>query len=137
MFYIATPYIVFKYANICCYHKYVQYLLISAWLWNSKKGGSLKATFLVKNRYTQRKPLYFENTGSASSSKIGHDFKKWSGSKIEVRKKCFFYKKWSPKLIFIRIFFWKNSVDFYIENWLWKYDFGTFLQTITHHRIVF
>ena len=31
--------------------------------------------------------LYFENTGSASSSKIGHDFRKYSGSKIEVRKK--------------------------------------------------
>ena len=36
-----------------------------------------------KNQYTQRKPLYFENTGSAS------------GSKIEVRK------KWSPKLTFL------------------------------------
>ena len=28
--------------------------------------------------------MYFENMGSASSSKIGHDFKKLSGSKIKV-----------------------------------------------------
>ena len=32
---------------------------------------------------------YFENTGSASWSKIGHDFRKKCGSNIEVRKKCF------------------------------------------------
>ena len=33
-----------------------------------------------------------------------------SGSKIEVRKKVF-YNKWSPKLIFLNVFF-LNSVDF-------------------------
>ena len=48
--------------------------------------------FLDKNQYTHRKPLYFENTGSASSSKIGHDFRKESGLKIEVRKKCVLQK---------------------------------------------
>ena len=42
-----------------------------------------------------------------SSSKIGHDFRKYSGSKIEVRKKMFFYRKWSPKLIFLNVFFFK------------------------------
>ena len=35
-----------------------------------------KAQLLAKSQYTQRKPLYFENTGSASLSKIGHDFRK-------------------------------------------------------------
>ena len=50
---------------------------------------------MAKNQYTQRKPLYFEK----SSSKIGHDFRKKSGSKIEVRKNVF-DKKWSPKLTF-------------------------------------
>ena len=49
---------------------------ISVWLWNFKVGGSQKERFWAKNQYTQRKALYFENTGSASSSKIGHDFRK-------------------------------------------------------------
>ena len=37
----------------------------------------------------KQEPLYFENRRSASLSKIGHDFRKQRGSKIEVRKKCF------------------------------------------------
>ena len=43
-----------------------KYKLISVRLWNFQDGGS----------YTQRKPLYFENTGCTNSSKIGHDFRK-------------------------------------------------------------
>ena len=62
--------------------------------------GPKKARFLAKNQYAQRKPLYFENTGSTSLSKIRHDFRK----KIEVRKNVFFYKKMSPKLIFLNDF---------------------------------
>ena len=55
--------------------------------------GLKKQDFWPKiNICTQRKPLYFEITWSASSSKIGHDFRKKSGSKIEVRKKYFFTK---------------------------------------------
>ena len=50
--------------------------MVSVRLWNFKDGGSYKAKFLAKNQYTQRKPWYFETTGSASSSKIGHDFRK-------------------------------------------------------------
>ena len=39
-----------------------------------------------------------------------------SGSKIEVRKKCFFIK-WSPKLIFLNDFFFENILlIFDIEN---------------------
>ena len=30
----------------------------------------------------------------------------------------------------------KNPFIFDIDNWLWKYDFGTFWQTIIHCRIV-
>ena len=53
--------------------------------------GPKNQVFFAKNQYTtQRKPVYFENTGSASSS-IGHDFSK-CGSKIEVRKKCILQK---------------------------------------------
>ena len=40
--------------------------------------------------------------------------------KLKLEKKVF-YKKWSPKLIFL--------------NWLWKYDFGTFWQTGISRRI--
>ena len=52
------------------------YIIMSVRLWNFKDGGSYKARFLAKYQYTQRKPLYFKNTGSANSSKIGHDFRK-------------------------------------------------------------
>ena len=48
--------------------------------------GRKKQDFWPKIDMLKGKPLYFENTGSASSSKIGHDFRKQSGSKIEVRK---------------------------------------------------
>ena len=49
---------------------------MSVRLWNFKDDGSLNASFLPKNRHAQKKPLYFENSGSTSSSKIGHDFRK-------------------------------------------------------------
>ena len=49
--------------------------------------GPKKQDFWAKiNIRTQRKPLYFQNTGSATSSKIWHDFRKQSGSKIGVKK---------------------------------------------------
>ena len=50
---------------------------------------------------------------------------------------CFFTKKWSPKLIFLNDFFFEKIPSIFdIENWLWKYGFGTFWQTINHCRIV-
>ena len=58
-----------------CVEKSSASAVISVWFWNFKVGGSLKVRFLAKNQYTQRKSMYFENTGSASSSKIGHDFR--------------------------------------------------------------
>ena len=52
-----------------------------------------RATFIIFDGYFfPSEYLYFENMGSASSSKIGHDFRKQSGSKMEVRKKCFLQK---------------------------------------------
>ena len=41
---------------------FLDYQLVSVRLWNFKGGGSLKATFLAKNQYSQRELLYFENT---------------------------------------------------------------------------
>ena len=58
------------------FHSFEIFRLMSVWLWNFKDGGSYNASFLPKNPHAQRKPLYFENTGSISSSKIGHDFRK-------------------------------------------------------------
>ena len=52
---------------------------------------------MAKNQCTQRKPFFLEY---GEHPKIGHDFRKYSGSKIEISKKVF-YKKWSPKLIFL------------------------------------
>jgi hypothetical protein len=49
--------------------------------------------------------------------------------KLSLEKKVFF-KKWSPKLIFLdENFFEKIRLIFDIENWLWKYNFGTFWGT--------
>ena len=36
----------------------------------------------------------------------------------------------------MKIFFEKIQSIFDIENWLWKYNFGTFWQTIIHRRII-
>jgi hypothetical protein len=69
-----------------------------------KMVGSKKEEFRPKiNIPTQRKPLYFENTGSPSSSKFGHDFNKVV-RKLKLEKNVF-CKKWSPKLIFLNEFF--------------------------------
>ena len=49
--------------------------------------------------------------------------------KLSLEKNVF-TKKWSLKLIFLNDFFFeKIPLIFNIENWLWKYDFDTFLQT--------
>ena len=46
--------------------------------------------------------------------------------KLSLEKNAF-NKKCSPKLIFLdEIFFEKIWLIFDIENWLWKYNFGTF-----------
>ena len=56
--------------------------------------GPKKQDFWPKiNICSQGKPIYFENMGSTSSSKIGHDFRKFSGSKVGDRKKCFLFIK--------------------------------------------
>ena len=56
---------------------------MSVRLWNFKDGGSLNASFLPKNQHAQRKPLYFENTGSTSLSK---------SAKIVLSKSIFYVK---------------------------------------------
>ena len=72
---------------------------------------------LAKNQYTQRKPLYFENTGSASLSKIGHNFRKNVVKKLKLETKMCSTKKGSPELIFlIDFFFEKTPSVFDIEN---------------------
>ena len=50
------------------------------------------------------KLLYFVNGHSVGPTKIGPNFRKYSGSKIESRKNVF-YKKCSPELIFLDEFF--------------------------------
>ena len=55
--------------------------------------------------------------------------------KLKLEKKVF-YKKWSPKLIFLNEFFFENFLSIFdIKNWLWKYDFGTFWWTGIGRRI--
>jgi hypothetical protein len=53
--------------------------------------------------------------------------------KLKLEKKCFFYKKWSPKLIFFNdFFFWKNSIDFWHRKLTLKVGFRHFL---TNHNL--
>ena len=56
-------------------------------------------------------------------------FKNWH------RKKCLNQKMFS-RLILTNDFFLIWSI-FDIKNWLWKYDFDTFWQTVIHQRICF
>ena len=66
-----------------------------------------------KNQYTQRKPLYFEKKGSASSSKIGHDFRNKVGQKLTLSINHF-HKKCAPNQLFFNE---KKSKRFFdIEN---------------------
>jgi hypothetical protein len=47
----------------------------------------LKSKMFGQKSIYSKETLYFGNIGSTSSSKIGHDFKKYRGSKIEIKKK--------------------------------------------------
>ena len=88
--------------------------------------GPQKPGFCSKINCSQMKLQYFVNWHSVGPTKIGPNFRKLSGSKIESRKRCV-SKKCSPKLIFLdEIFFKKIRLIFDIENWLWKYNLGTF-----------
>ena len=61
--------------------------------------GSKKQDFWPKiNISTQRKPLYFENMGSISSSKLDMILENEVVQKLELVKNVF-YNKWSPKLM--------------------------------------
>ena len=62
--------------------------------------GPKKQVFYSKIKCSQIKLLYFVNWNSVGPTKIGPNFRKWSGSKIESRKNVF-NKKGSPKLIFL------------------------------------
>ena len=78
--------------------------------------GPKKEDFCSRINIIIRKKVLKIPTGNVSSSKIGHNFRKQSGSKIESRKNVF-TKKWSPKLIFLNeIFFEKIQLIFDIEN---------------------
>ena len=55
--------------------------------------GPKKQDFWPKINILKRNPLYFDNTVSVSSSKIGHDFKSNLVKKLRLGKKFFFSKK--------------------------------------------
>ena len=74
--------------------------------------------------------------GAPVRQKLGIILENKVVQKLKLEKNVF-YKKWSPKLIFLNEFiFEKIPLIFDIENWLWKFDFGTFWWTIIHCRIV-
>ena len=86
---------------------------------------------MAKNQYTQ------SIRGAPVRQKMGMILENKVVQKLKLEKNIF-YKKWSPKLIFFKEFFQIEKIPsiFDIENWLWKYDFGTFWRTIIHCRIV-
>jgi hypothetical protein len=51
--------------------------------------------------------MYFENRGSTSSSKLGMILENEVVQKLKLEKNDF-YKKWSPKLIFLNDFFFEK-----------------------------
>ena len=90
-------------------------MLISFRLWNFKDGGSWKARFLAKTQYTTRKPLYLRILGVPVCQKL------------KFEKNVFFYKKWSPKLIFLNVFFFlKISFRFLTQ----KFDFESMISSL-------
>ena len=55
--------------------------------------------------------------------------------KLSLEEKVF-SKRWSPKLIFLdNFFFEKIRLIFDIQNWLWRYNYGIFWQTVITRRI--
>ena len=107
--------------------------MISVRLWSFKDGGSIKVRFLPKN---QHDPKEKKPTKNVSPSKIRHNFGKYSGSKIESRKKCFWQEKgllnWYSWMKFVL----KKMGWFFISKILLrKYDFGTFWQTVIYLQI--
>ena len=66
---------------------------------------------MAKNQYTQRKPLYFENTGVPLHQKLDTILENKVVQILKLEKNVF-YKKWSPKLIFLNDFFLRKFCKF-------------------------
>ena len=60
-----------------------------------------------KQDFTQRKPLYFENTGRPVRQKLGMILENKVVQKLKLEIKVF-YKKWSPKLVLLNDFFFEK-----------------------------
>ena len=72
---------------------------------------------MARNQYTQRKPLYFWNTGAPVCQKLGMTLENKVVQKFELEKNGFFYKKLSPQLIFLNAFFFERIQSIFdIEN---------------------
>ena len=83
------------------------YISISVQLWNFKDGGSSKASFLAKNSYTQGNHCIFRIRGAPVCRKLGMILENKVAQKLKLEKNVF-YKRWSPKLIFLNDFFLKK-----------------------------
>ena len=100
---------------------------ISVRLWNSKDGDKQdfwpKINILKENLCTLRirEAPVRQNLGMILENRVVQ--------KLKLEKNVF-YKKWSPKLIFLNEFFFEIFfLIFDIKNWLWKYNFGIFCLT--------
>ena len=96
-------------------------------LWSFSLDGSLKARFLLKNQLVKWNCYILWIDIVWSLQKLGLILESKVVQKLSLQKNVF-NKKWSPKMIFLDIYFFfeKIRLIFDIENWLWKYNFGTF-----------
>ena len=101
------------------------FFLLAIWqyrLWSFQAGDTKLERFLHKNQQTQRK---YWNLSFGLMSKIGHHISNKVNNKKCAPKLIFFNEK---KLRRIRIIF-------YIENWLWKPNLGTFWQLAVNPKL--
>ena len=94
---------------------------MSVWLWNFKDGGSKMQDFCP--RINMLKEILFKKNLRLMPvrQKLGMILENKVVQKLKLEKK-FFYKKWSPKLIFLNNFFLKKlilKVQFrhFLANW--------------------
>ena len=89
---------------------------------------------MAKNQHTTKENVLKKFLqGLSVCQKLGVILVSKVVQKLSLEKNVF-NEKWSPNLIFLDE---KIQLVFDTTNWLWKYSFGTFWQTVSHHQIFF
>ena len=79
--------------------------------------GPKKQDFWPKTNILKGNHCILRIRGAPVDQKLGMIIENKVVQKLELEKKCFFAKKWSPKLIFLNDFFFEKIPSIYdIEN---------------------